>query len=42
VDGGVKVENIGRVKAAGADVVVAGSAVFNAPDLRAMVEHLSI
>ncbi len=32
VDGGVKADNIGRVTAAGADVFVAGSAVFNAPD----------
>ncbi|PKN13002.1 MAG: ribulose-phosphate 3-epimerase [Deltaproteobacteria bacterium HGW-Deltaproteobacteria-4] len=32
VDGGVKVENIGRIAAAGADVFVAGSAVFSTPD----------
>jgi ribulose-phosphate 3-epimerase len=32
VDGGVKVDNIGRVTAAGADTIVAGSAVFGAPD----------
>lgn len=32
VDGGVKVENIGAVARAGADVFVAGSAVFGAPD----------
>jgi ribulose-phosphate 3-epimerase len=32
VDGGVKVENIARVAAAGADTFVAGSAVFGAPD----------
>ncbi len=30
VDGGVKVDNIGRIKAAGADTFVAGSAIFNA------------
>jgi ribulose-phosphate 3-epimerase len=40
VDGGVKVENIGRVKAAGADVVVAGSAVFNAPDIKSVISSL--
>jgi ribulose-phosphate 3-epimerase len=32
VDGGVKVENIGAIAAAGADTFVAGSAVFGAPD----------
>ena len=32
VDGGVKVDNIGAVAAAGADTFVAGSAVFGAPD----------
>jgi ribulose-phosphate 3-epimerase len=32
VDGGVKADNIGRMAAAGADVFVAGSAVFSTPD----------
>jgi ribulose-phosphate 3-epimerase len=32
VDGGVKVDNIGAIAAAGADTFVAGSAVFGAPD----------
>jgi ribulose-phosphate 3-epimerase len=32
VDGGVTVENIGQIRAAGADTFVAGSAVFGAPD----------
>lgn len=32
VDGGVKVDNIGAIAAAGADMFVAGSAIFNAPD----------
>jgi ribulose-phosphate 3-epimerase len=32
VDGGVKTDNIGRIAAAGADVFVAGSAVFATPD----------
>ena len=32
VDGGVKLDNIGRIVAAGADTLVAGSAVFGAPD----------
>jgi len=32
VDGGVKVDNIAEVAAAGADTFVAGSAIFGAPD----------
>lgn len=32
VDGGVKVDNMGEIVAAGADTCVAGSAVFGAPD----------
>jgi ribulose-phosphate 3-epimerase len=32
IDGGVDLHNIARVVAAGARIVVAGSAVFNAPD----------
>lgn len=32
VDGGVTVENIAQVAAAGADTFVAGSAIFNTPD----------
>ena len=37
VDGGVKVDNIGAVAAAGANVLVAGSAVFNTPDYAATI-----
>ncbi|HSD69604.1 MAG TPA: ribulose-phosphate 3-epimerase, partial [Woeseiaceae bacterium] len=32
VDGGVKVDNIGRIAAAGADILVAGSAIFGSSD----------
>ena len=32
IDGGVKVDNIGEIAAAGADTFVAGSAVFGSPD----------
>jgi ribulose-phosphate 3-epimerase len=32
VDGGIKVDNIAAVAAAGADTFVAGSAIFGAPD----------
>jgi len=40
VDGGVKSDNIGEIAAAGADVFVAGSAVFNAPDYTAAISAL--
>ena len=32
IDGGVKVDNIGEIAAAGADTFVAGSAIFGADD----------
>jgi ribulose-phosphate 3-epimerase len=37
VDGGVKVENIGAIGAAGADTFVAGSAIFGNDDYRATI-----
>ena len=37
VDGGVKVANIGRIAAAGADTFVAGSAIFGAADYAATI-----
>lgn len=37
VDGGVKVENIGEIAAAGADTFVAGSAIFGSKDYRATI-----
>ncbi|HMS79380.1 MAG TPA: ribulose-phosphate 3-epimerase, partial [Burkholderiaceae bacterium] len=44
IDGGVKVDNIGAIAAAGADTFVAGSAVFGAPDpdggYRGVIERL--
>lgn len=40
VDGGVSVDTIGRCAEAGADVFVAGSAVYNSPDPDAMVRDL--
>ncbi|MBQ9730431.1 MAG: ribulose-phosphate 3-epimerase [Clostridia bacterium] len=40
IDGGVCAENVARVKAAGADVIVAGSAVFKAADRHAAIEEL--
>ncbi|MDH4312771.1 MAG: ribulose-phosphate 3-epimerase, partial [Gammaproteobacteria bacterium] len=35
--GGIKVDNIGAVAAAGADTFVAGSAIFNAQDYAATI-----
>jgi len=40
VDGGVKADNIGEIARAGADTFVAGSAVFGAPDYRAMISRM--
>ncbi|MDX1434475.1 MAG: ribulose-phosphate 3-epimerase [Gammaproteobacteria bacterium] len=37
IDGGVKVENIGEIAAAGADTFVAGSAIFGSSDYRATI-----
>lgn len=40
VDGGVKIENIGRISSAGADVFVAGSAVFGGADYADTISEL--
>ncbi len=40
VDGGVKVDNIGAIAAAGADTFVAGSAIFNSPDYAATIQEM--
>jgi len=40
VDGGVKVDNIEKIAAAGADVFVAGSAVFGADNYQATISRL--
>lgn len=40
VDGGVKVENIARIAQAGADMFVAGSAIFQAPDYQAVIKQM--
>jgi ribulose-phosphate 3-epimerase len=42
VDGGVKTDNIGLIAAAGADVLVAGSAVFSTSDYAATIAQLRI
>lgn len=40
VDGGITLENVKSVKDAGANVIVAGSTVFNAPDTKKIIEDL--
>ncbi|MEO7478933.1 MAG: ribulose-phosphate 3-epimerase [Lysobacteraceae bacterium] len=40
VDGGVKVDNIGEIAAAGADTFVAGSAIFGAADYAAEIDAM--
>ena len=40
VDGGIKVDNIRRVADAGADTFVAGSAIFAAPDYKAVIDAM--
>ena len=40
IDGGVKVDNIGEIAAAGADTFVAGSAIFNAGDYAGVVSRM--
>ena len=40
VDGGVTLENVAEIKAAGANVIVAGSTVFKAADRKQIIEEL--
>ncbi len=40
VDGGVKVDNIAEIAAAGADTFVAGSAIFNQPDYARVIREM--
>src|SRR5258706_2228971 len=40
VDGGVKIDNIAEIAAAGADTFVAGSAIFGKPDYKAVIDHM--
>jgi len=40
VDGGVKVDNIAEIAAAGADMFVAGSAIFNQPDYKVVIDKM--
>ena len=40
IDGGVKIDNIGEIAAAGADTFVAGSAIFGADDYRTTIDAM--
>lgn len=40
VDGGVKIENIAEIAEAGADTFVAGSAIFDQPDYKAVIDQM--
>jgi ribulose-phosphate 3-epimerase len=40
IDGGVKVDNIAEIAAAGADTFVAGSAIYGAPDYKATIDAM--
>ncbi|MGJ8580721.1 MAG: ribulose-phosphate 3-epimerase [Psychromonas sp.] len=40
VDGGVKTDNIKEIAEAGADMFVAGSAIFNQPDYKAVIDQM--
>ena len=40
IDGGVKVNNIAEIAAAGADMFVAGSAIFSQPDYKAVIDQM--
>jgi ribulose-phosphate 3-epimerase len=40
IDGGVKVDNIRSIKAAGADTFVAGSAIFSQPDYKKVIDEM--
>jgi ribulose-phosphate 3-epimerase len=40
IDGGVKVDNIGEIARAGADMFVAGSAIFGSKDYKATIEAM--
>ena len=40
IDGGVKGDNIRAIKAAGADTFVAGSAIFNQPDYKKVIDEM--
>ncbi|MCW2256931.1 ribulose-phosphate 3-epimerase [Providencia alcalifaciens] len=40
IDGGVKIDNIAEIAAAGADTFVAGSAIFGHPDYKTVIDEM--
>ena len=42
VDGGIKPSNVSEVVKAGANVIVAGSAIFNSDDIEATVKEFRL
>lgn len=40
IDGGVKTDNIAEIASAGADMFVAGSAIFSQPDYKAVIDKM--
>jgi ribulose-phosphate 3-epimerase len=40
VDGGIKVDNVGEVISAGANVIVSGSGIFGTPDYKAAISQM--
>ncbi|MEZ9454049.1 ribulose-phosphate 3-epimerase [Vibrio splendidus] len=40
IDGGVKIDNIREIAEAGADMFVAGSAIFNQPDYKEVIDEM--
>jgi ribulose-phosphate 3-epimerase len=40
IDGGVTADNIAEIAEAGADMFVAGSAIFNQPDYKAVIDKM--
>ncbi|WGE31533.1 ribulose-phosphate 3-epimerase [Actinobacillus genomosp. 2] len=40
IDGGVKIDNIAEIAEAGADTFVAGSAIFDQPDYKAVIDQM--
>lgn len=42
IDGGVKTDNIAEIAAAGADMFVAGSAIFGQPDYKEVIDQMRV
>lgn len=42
VDGGINLENVQKVKEAGANIIVAGTAIFKAPNRKQVIEQMKI